>query len=45
MAHQELGRAVLDRLLAEVAGKGVVEGVPQLQGNRMAIIITPAPSK
>ena len=45
MAHQELGRAVLDRLLAEVEGKGVVEGIPQLQGNRMAIIIAPSPAK
>ena len=45
MAHQELGRAVLDRLLAEVKEKGAAEGVPSLQGNRMAIIIGPVGQK
>lgn len=45
MAHQELGRAVLDRLLAEVKEKGAAEGAPSLQGNRMAIIIAPVSQK
>jgi translation initiation factor IF-3 len=45
MAHQELGRAVLDRLLAEVKDKGAAEGMPTLQGNRMAIIIGPVGQK
>jgi len=45
MAHQELGRAVLDRLLADVQGKGAAEGFPMVQGNRMAIIIAPASQK
>ena len=45
MAHQELGRAVLDRLLAEVKEKGAAEGLPMVQGNRMAIIIGPVSQK
>ena len=45
MAHQELGRAVLDRLLEEVKAKGAAEGLPSVQGNRMAIIIAPASQK
>ena len=45
MAHQELGRAVLDRLLIEVKDKGAVEGHPTVQGNRMAIIIAPVGQK
>ena len=45
MAHQELGRAVLDRLLAEVKEKGAAEGLPMVQGNRMAIIIGPMSQK
>jgi translation initiation factor IF-3 len=42
MAHMELGRAVLDRLLEEVKEKGAAETHPDLQGNRMSIIIAPA---
>jgi translation initiation factor IF-3 len=45
MAHQELGRAVLDRLLEEVKAKGAAEGNPMVQGNRMAIIIAPSGQK
>lgn len=41
MAHQELGRAVLDRLIEEVKDHGVVEGHPEMQGNRMMIVLSP----
>jgi translation initiation factor IF-3 len=41
MAHQELGRAILDRLLADIEGKGAADGVPSMQGNRMSIVISP----
>lgn len=41
MAHQELGRAVLERLLAEIDELGQPEGIPSLQGNRMIMIISP----
>jgi len=41
MAHQELGRAILDRLLADIEGKGAADGAPSMQGNRMSIVISP----
>lgn len=43
MTHMELGKAVLDRLLAEVKEYGVSENQhPDLQGNRMSVVIAPA---
>jgi len=42
MAHQELGRAVLDRLLLEIKEHGAPEGYAEFQGNRMIMIIGPA---
>jgi translation initiation factor IF-3 len=42
MAHMELGRAVLDRLIAEVKEVGSPDGHPEVQGNRMTIVISPA---
>ncbi|HEY0787596.1 MAG TPA: translation initiation factor IF-3 [Thermoanaerobaculia bacterium] len=42
MAHQELGRAVLERLIAEVKDKGAPETNFDLQGNRMIIVLAPA---
>jgi translation initiation factor IF-3 len=42
MSHMELGRAVLDRLLAEVREYGAAEAAhPDVQGNRMTIVIAP----
>jgi translation initiation factor IF-3 len=42
MTHMELGRAVLDRLLAEVKEYGASESPhPDVQGNRMTIVIAP----
>lgn len=41
MAHMELGRAVLDRLLQDVKEIGSAESVPEIQGNRMTIVISP----
>lgn len=41
MAHQELGKAVLDRLIEEIKDLGSPEGFPSLQGNRMIMIINP----
>jgi translation initiation factor IF-3 len=42
MSHMELGRAVLDRLLLEVKEIGASENPhPDVQGNRMTIIIAP----
>jgi len=43
MTHMELGKAVLDRLLEEVKEFGVSENQhPDLQGNRMSVVIAPA---
>ena len=42
MTHMELGRAVLDRLLADVKEFGAAESPhPDVQGNRMTIVIAP----
>jgi translation initiation factor IF-3 len=42
MTHMELGRAVLDRLLAEIKEFGAAESPnPDVQGNRMTMIISP----
>jgi translation initiation factor IF-3 len=43
MTHMELGRAVLDRLLTDVKDHGAAESPnPDVQGNRMTIVITPS---
>ena len=45
MTHMELGRAVLDRLLSEVKEFGAAESPgPDVQGNRMTIVIAPSKS-
>jgi translation initiation factor IF-3 len=41
MAHQNLGRAVLDRLVREVGDKGIVEFRPRMEGNTMHVILAP----
>jgi translation initiation factor IF-3 len=43
MTHMELGKAVLDRLLSDIKEFGVAESAnPDVQGNRMTIVIAPA---
>jgi translation initiation factor IF-3 len=45
MTHMELGRAVLDRLLSDVKDFGASESPgPDVQGNRMTIVIAPVKS-
>ena len=42
MSHMELGRAVLDRLLADIKDVGSGENPnPDVQGNRMTMVIAP----
>jgi translation initiation factor IF-3 len=42
MTHMELGRAVLDRLLADIKEVGAPENPhPDVQGNRMTMVIAP----
>jgi translation initiation factor IF-3 len=41
MAHQNLGRNVLERLIKEVGEKGIVEFRPRMEGNTMHAIMAP----
>ncbi len=41
MAHQELGKALLDRVAADVGDKGKVESMPKLEGRQMVMMIAP----
>jgi translation initiation factor IF-3 len=41
MAHQNLGREVLDRLVKDVGEKGIVEFRPRMEGNTMHVILAP----
>lgn len=41
MAHQNLGREVLDRLVKEVGDRGIVEFRPRMEGNTMHVILAP----
>ena len=41
MAHQNLGRKVLERLVTEVGDKGVVEFRPRMEGNTVHVILAP----
>lgn len=41
MAHQNLGRRVLERLINEVGDKGIVEFRPRMEGNTVHVILAP----
>lgn len=41
MAHREIGRQLIYRLIQEVAEHGLVEGNPKMEGNNMFVILTP----
>src|ERR1700681_1287753 len=41
MAHQNLGRKVLERLIKEVGEKGIVEFRPRMEGNTVHVILAP----
>jgi translation initiation factor IF-3 len=41
MAHQNLGRRVLERLVTEVGDKGIVEFRPRMEGNTVHVILAP----
>lgn len=41
MAHRNLGRDVLDRLIREISDKGQVEFAPRMEGNTMHAILVP----
>lgn len=41
MAHQELGREVLERIAADTEGLGKVESMPKMEGRQMIMVIGP----
>ncbi len=41
MAHQELGRKVLERVKAEVDGIAKVESEPRMEGRQMVMVLAP----
>ncbi len=41
MAHTEQGRAVLDRLVAEVQNEAVIEQHPRMEGRNMTLLLSP----
>ncbi|MBC6437615.1 MAG: translation initiation factor IF-3 [Rhodobacteraceae bacterium] len=42
MAHQNLGRDLLERVAADVEGLGKVENMPKMEGRQMVMVISPA---
>ncbi len=41
MEHMDLGRKILDRLMADTQSDGVVEKLPMLEGRIMSMVISP----
>jgi len=41
MAHQELGRAMVDKISAEIAEEAVIEQYPRMEGRLMVMMIAP----
>ena len=42
MAHQNLGRELLQRVATDVEGLGKIENMPRVEGRQMVMIIAPA---
>ncbi len=43
MAHQDLGRNLLERIAADTEGFGRIENMPKMEGRQMIMIIGPMP--
>ncbi len=41
MAHQEIGRKLLDRVVADLAGVGSIEQNPLMEGRQMVMVFAP----
>ncbi|PYV42408.1 MAG: translation initiation factor IF-3 [Acidobacteria bacterium] len=41
MAHKEIGRQLIGRLIEDLAGVAVVEGFPKMEGSNMFVIFSP----
>jgi translation initiation factor IF-3 len=42
MAHTELGRKILDRLVVDLEGLAIIDSVPKQDGRNMVMVIAPA---
>ena len=42
MAHQELGRDLLDRVADDIGNEGKIDALPKMDGRQMCMIISPA---
>lgn len=45
MAHQNLGRALLERVAEDTSEMGKVENMPKMEGRQMVMMIGPLPQK
>ena len=45
MAHQELGRELLNRVAEDVKEMGKIENMPKMEGRQMIMMIGPLPQK
>ena len=45
MAHQELGRELLERVAADIEAYGKIENIPKMEGRQMTMMIGPTYSK
>ena len=45
MAHQELGRELLERVAADIEGFDKIENIPKMEGRQMTMMIGPTSSK
>jgi len=45
MAHREIGRHILDRIIADVAQHGEPENKPSMEGRVMFVLVNPISSK
>jgi translation initiation factor IF-3 len=43
MAHPEIGRRILERLMQELADVAIAETTPRMEGNQMHTILTRRP--
>jgi translation initiation factor IF-3 len=41
MVHQDIGRKLLDRVTADLAGHGVIEQTPLMEGRQMVMVFSP----
>ena len=45
LAHQELGRELLERVATDIDGFGKIENIPKMEGRQMTMMIGPNSSK